>query len=224
VRLPASLRRRETASVLALDRPEPVSAVFGLDRGTPIDRWYIERFLDGQRARIRGRALEVGDATYLQRFGPPDLRIDVLNAVSGNAEATIIGDLQEVTTLPAAAFDCIVLVQTLQMIADPAAAVANARDALAPGGALLATLPGISQVSRYDMDRWGDFWRFTDRGAREVFERSFAAHELTIATHGNAATACAFLQGLAAEELDATVLAADHPDYPLVVTVAAVRR
>jgi SAM-dependent methyltransferase len=222
VRLPA-LRRRATAPRLSFDEPAPISGVFGLDRGTPIDRWYIERFLDSHRERIRGRALEIGDATYLRRFGPADVRIDVLNAVEGNAEATIVGDLQDAATLPAGAFDCIVLAQTLQMIAEPGLAVANARAALAPGGVVLATLPGISQVSRYDMDRWGDFWRFTDRGARAVFERSFDPAELTITTHGNAAVACAFLQGLAVEELDPAMLTADHQDYPLVVTVAAVR-
>ena len=34
----------------------------GRDRGTPIDRHYIERFLDEHRADIRGRVLEVRDA------------------------------------------------------------------------------------------------------------------------------------------------------------------
>ena len=37
---------------------------------------------------------------------------------------------------------------------------------LKPGRVLLTTLPGISQLCRYGMDRWGDFWRFSAR-ARE---------------------------------------------------------
>ncbi len=34
----------------------PVSASFGQDRGTPIRRYYIERFLQQERSAIRGRS------------------------------------------------------------------------------------------------------------------------------------------------------------------------
>ena len=33
-------------------------------------------------------------------------------------------------------------------------------DIAEPGGSLLLTVPGISQIARYD-DHWGDYWRFT---------------------------------------------------------------
>ncbi len=216
--------RRTPAPTVSLSSPDPVSAVFGLDRGTPIDRCYIERFLAANAARIGGRALEIGDATYAARFGDPTTRIDVLHAVEGNPHATIVGDLQQPDVLPEAAFDCILLVQTLHVISDPAAAIRSCRQALAPGGSVLATLPGISQISRYDMDRWGDFWRVTTSGAQALFGVAFADDELDIAAHGNAATACAFLQGLAVEDLDPSILEVDHPDYPLLVTVVATRR
>jgi SAM-dependent methyltransferase len=205
-----------------LDRPEPRSDVFGLDRGTPIDRFHIERFLESHSDRIRGRALEIGAATYVRRYGAAE-RVDVLHAQEGNPEATFVGDLQQPTVLPPAAFDCIVLVQTLHVIADPAAAIRHCHAALAPGGCILATMPGISQISRYDMDRWGDYWRVTERGAQTLFGAVFSPEDLDVEAHGNAATACAFLQGLAAEELSAELLDARHPDYPLVVTIAATR-
>lgn len=216
--------RLRSRPVISLTRPEPASEVFGLDRGTPVDRHYIERFLAAQAERIRGRALEIGDATYTRRFGAATTGIDVLHAVDGNAEATIVGDLQDSATLPAGAFDCILLIQTLQFVACPAAALASCRRALAPGGSVLATVPGISQISRYDEDRWGDFWRFTERGARALFGTAFLDEELEVEAHGNAASACAFLQGLAAHELPAAVLDARHRDYPLIVTVVATRR
>jgi SAM-dependent methyltransferase len=201
--------------------PEPVSEVFGLDRGQAVDRHYIEGFLAAHSTRITGRVLEIADDAYARRFGHGVDRVDVLHAVEGNPKATIVGDLQDPDTLPADTFDCILLPQTLQFIVDTGTALANCRRALKPGGALLATVPGISQVSRYDMDRWGDYWRFTDRGAEQLFGRVFG--DVEVQAHGNAAAACAFLQGLAVEEIPRRTLDAHHRDYPLVVTVVATR-
>ena len=45
----------------ALRSVTPVSREFGFDRGQPVDRYYIERFLAKCADYIRGRALEVGD-------------------------------------------------------------------------------------------------------------------------------------------------------------------
>src|SRR2546430_15816546 len=52
-----------------LRRLEPLSETFGWDRGTPIDRVYIEQFLSSHAADIDGRVLEVKDARYTERFG-----------------------------------------------------------------------------------------------------------------------------------------------------------
>src|SRR3954468_17948301 len=50
-------------------RTRPLSAHFGFERGRPIDRFYVERFLADNAEAIRGRVLEIGDATYTHRFG-----------------------------------------------------------------------------------------------------------------------------------------------------------
>ena len=42
-----------------LRRTRPLSDDFGYDRGYPIDRYYIERFLAQHRSHIKGRILEV---------------------------------------------------------------------------------------------------------------------------------------------------------------------
>ena len=42
-----------------LRRTTPFSSTFGFDRGTPIDRHYLHRFLDAHRHAITGRVLEV---------------------------------------------------------------------------------------------------------------------------------------------------------------------
>jgi SAM-dependent methyltransferase len=186
-----------------------------------VDRFYIERFLDSRSSLIRGRVLEIGDRTYTERFGSDVGQSDVLHATGEGGQSTIIGDLATGSGVPESAFDCVILTQTLPFIFDVRAAAANTARALRPGGWVLATVPGISQISRYDMDRWGDFWRFTDASARKLFADGFDTVEVT--THGNVAAACAFLHGLAAEELEPGVLDATDADYQLLITVAARR-
>ena len=95
--------------------------------------------------------------------------------------------------------------------------------ALKLGRVLLATFPGISQISRYDMDRWGDYWRFTDASARRLFGNVFGAENIEVETFGNVLTACAFLHGLASHELKQKQLDYHDPDYQLVITVRAVK-
>jgi hypothetical protein len=205
-----------------LRRAEPVSRAFGFDRGTPVDRRYIEAFLAERSSDIRGRVLEVGDAAYTRRFGGARVvRSDVLHRVAGNADATLVGDLATGDGVPSAAFDCIVLTQVLPFIYEVGAAVATCRRALAPGGVVLATLPGISQISRHDLERWGDFWRFTPLSARRLFAEAFGEAEVEVSARGNVTAAIALLHGLAAEELRASDLERDDSDYPVTICVRA---
>jgi len=206
-----------------LRRLSPVSRRFGFDRGLPIDRYYIERFLVEHALDIRGRTLEVADNAYTSRLGGGRVvRSDVLHAEAGNPDATIIADLSRDEGLPSQAFDCIILTQTLQMIYDLRASARHVYRALKPGGVLLATVPGISQISRYDMDRWGDYWRFTSLSARQLFEEAGSV-EVTVRTYGNVFAALAFLQGLATEELREDELNHFDPDYELLIGIRAVK-
>ncbi len=205
-----------------LRRLEPVSRVFGQDRGTTIRRHYIERFLEANRAVLRGRILEVGDSRYATRWGAPDSIVDVLDPDPASA-AAVHGDLVTGVGVPIERYDAIILTQVLHVLPDMAAAVGHVRAALRPGGTVLASLPGISQVSRYDMDRWGDYWRVTDRGARRLFEGAFAAGDIDVAAYGNVLTAVAALAGLSAEELRPEELDHVDPDYQVLVCVRATR-
>ena len=219
------LRRRARDPRLPVLPPEPVSREFGFERGRPIDRWYIERFLRDHAGDVRGRVLEVAESTYTQWYGDGAVTgSDVLYAASGNADATIVGDLVSGEGIPEGAFDCFICTQTLQFIADVGAAVAGTRRTLAPGGVLLATLPGMSQISRVDDEAWGDWWRFTARGVERLFAEAYGAANVEVRRHGNVQSAAAFLYGLAAEDLDAADLEREDPDYHLLMTVRAVRR
>ena len=75
------VRRKVKVEFNDLTRNRPVSTSFGCDRGTPIDRYYIEKFLAAQADLIRGRVLEVGEDTYSRRFGGGQVEsFEVLNA------------------------------------------------------------------------------------------------------------------------------------------------
>ena len=218
-------RRQRPVRWGSLRRLTPISTTFGFDRGLPIDRYYIERFLQSHSADILGRVLEIGDSGYTRRFGGERVtHFDVLHAVSGNSLATLVGDLATGTGIPQSTFDCMVLTQTLHVVYGVRAAVANSFTALKPGGVLLATLPGISQVSRYDMDRWGDYWRLTDASARRLFGGVFGPENVQVVTFGNVLAACAFLQGLAAHELRRDELEYRDRDYQVTIGVRAVKR
>lgn len=215
-------RKMKPVNFQDLGQTAPISAVFGLDRGTPIDRYYIERFLQGKAQLIRGRVLEIGDSTYSRRFGGEKVEaFEVLHATAGNKAATIIGDLTDASTLPENEIDCFICTQTFNFIFDVQKAVEGAHHLLKPGGMLLATVAGISQISRYDMDRWGDYWRFTTASVQKLFEPVFKGG-LEVESFGNVMAACAFLQGVAVEDLpDVSLLDRHDPDYQMLIAIIA---
>ena len=168
------VRRKVKVEFNDLIRNRPVSTSLGCDRGTPIDRYYIEKFLAAQGDLIRGRVLEVGEDTYSRRFGGGQVEsCEVLNVTSTDIAEAIVGDLTDPATLPENAIDCFICTQTFNFIFDAAKAVQGAHALLKPGGVLLATVAGISQISRYDMDRWGDYWRFTTASMKKLFSPVF---------------------------------------------------
>ena len=218
-----SLSRR--AGKRAEGRLVPISRVFGLDRGQAIDRYYIERFLTRYASDIRGRVLEIGDDTYTKQFGQGRvIASEVLHVTTGNPKATLVADLSRTDQLPSNVFDSIICTQTLQFIYDVHAALATLHRTMKPGGTLLATLPGISQLSRYDMERWGEYWRFSSLSIRRLFEERFARSDVAVAAHGNVFVATKFLQGFSANELSDEELAFRDPDYEVVITARAVKQ
>jgi SAM-dependent methyltransferase len=203
----------------------PVSCIFGLDRGLPIDRYYIEGFLSVHSPDIRGRVLEIGDNSYTQKFGKDRVTTsDVLHYVPGNSRATIVADLTCANQIPSDTFDCIIFTQTLQFIYDMQAALYHLYRILKPGGVLLATSTVIAKIARREgVDSWGEYWRYTAQGAGYLFRKYFPKENVKVETHGNVLVSIAYLHGLSAEELDAHELDYLDPDYEVVVTVRAVK-
>lgn len=219
--LPALRRMRRPSSLGGLDTA-PLSTEWGYDRGTPIDRYYIERFLARHSSDVRGRVLEVKNADYARRFDRGVTRFDVLDIDPRNEHATIVADLTAADDVAAGLFDCFILTQTLQFIYDTRAALTHAHRILAPGGVLLVTLPVVARLApRYGLD--SEFWRFTPASCRRLFGDVFGAANVEVATYGNALVDMAFLQGAALEEIPREKLDVDDPYFPLIVTVRAVK-
>jgi SAM-dependent methyltransferase len=207
----------------SLRRVTPISEAWGFDRGLPVDRYYIENFLALQSGDIQGRVLEIGDATYTRRFGGDRVtQIDIFHAVEGNPEATIIGDLTDAKQIPSNTFDCIILTSTLQLIYEVRSALETIHRILKPGGVVLVTVPGITQLCDAQWKKsW--YWNYTTLSIQRLFEEVFPASNLQITTHGNVLAATAFLQGLASEELDRQELDYQDSNYEITITVRAIK-
>ncbi len=204
-----------------LHRVTPISRDFGFDRGLPVDRYYIETFLGRHASEIAGRVLEVGDDSYTRQFGGDRVRqADVLHVKAGFPGATFTGDLTDAAVLPAKAFDCIVLTQTLHLIYDLRLAVERLHRALAPGGVLLLTAPGITSIDRGEWGRtW--YWSLTAVSMRKLFGDVFGADAILVEEYGNVLSATAFLHGLAVAELRREDLDPLDPAYPVILGLRA---
>jgi SAM-dependent methyltransferase len=208
-----------------LRRITPVDPGFGLGRGKPVDRHYIEDFLRRNADDIRGRVLEVGENTYTRAYGGSRVaRSDILHADDSNPNATLVGDLAGENTLPSDTFDCFICTQTLTYIYDVRSALRTIHRILRPRGVLLATVPGISQMSPYDRDRWGEYWRFTAQSLGRLLGEPFGSANVEVEAYGNVLASTAFLQGLCTDDLRSDEL--DHRDqrYQMLVAGRAVKR
>jgi SAM-dependent methyltransferase len=201
-------------------RFEPFSTRYGFDRGTPIDRYYLDRFFERNERDIQGRVLEVAEPAYASRFGSPT-SIDVLDIDPRNDRATVLADLDDVESLPASRYSCAIVTQTLQFVRDPRVAVENLRRSLVPGGVLLASVPAIAKI---DHNLTGvDRWRFMPVAFSELIRDVFDTDEFAVEVYGNLLSAVAYLNGIAARELRSTELDVTDPLFPVIVCGRAVR-
>ncbi len=217
-------RLRRPAFWGTVRRTAPLSTHWGFQRGTPIDRVYLEAWISENRRHISGSVIEVKDNDLATRFGSGLTRVDVLDIDPDNPEATIVADLAEPGALPTGAYDCAVVTQVLQYVSSPVAAAGNLIGSLHPGGTLLLSVPGVSPCEHESLGN--DRWRFLIAGVEQILgdaSRGFSV-ETTISTFGNAATVLGVAAGTVAEEGFRRYIAADNdPHYPLLICARVTR-
>jgi glycosyltransferase involved in cell wall biosynthesis len=205
------------------NRVTPFSKEFGYDRGGPVDRYYIENFLEKNSLLIKGRVLEIGDNDYTLRFGKSAVtKSDILHIDPSNTMATIIGDLSDAPQIEDDTYDCIVLTQTLHLIYNYKAALQTCFRVLKPGGVLLMTVPGITHI---DQGEWKNnwLWAFTSASVRRMLAEVFPA-PAEIETFGNVFIASAFLYGMGVNEVKKKQLDYNDPHYQVIITAKATKQ
>jgi hypothetical protein len=197
-----------------------LSDCWGHDRGTPVDRYYIERFVAEHRSDIHGRVLELEDRSYTDEYGHGVEQSDVLDINAANPAATIIADLASADGIPSDQYHCFVLTQTLQYVYDTRAAIFHAQRILRPGGVLLLTLPAVSRIDPLLVD----YWRFTSASCAALLGDAFGAGSVSVRSYGNVLAGIAFLTGLAYEELSSRELETHDEYFPLIIAARAVKQ
>ncbi|WP_299758513.1 glycosyltransferase [uncultured Pontibacter sp.] len=201
----------------------PFSTQFGYDRGGPVDRYYIENFLEQEANFVKGRVLEIGDNEYTMRYGGDKvIKSDVLHVNDSNPTATLIGDISHAPQIPDNSFDCLILTQTLHLIYDFRGALQTCYRILKPGGALLLTVPYITPI---DYGEWEDtwYWSFTDKALKRLMQEMFPGDTAEITPYGNVFTATAFLYGMGLQEVPLDKLKYNDPHYQVTITVKAIK-
>jgi len=216
-------RRRRPPNLGDLRRTTPIDPNWGFERGTPIDRVYVETFVGAHAADIRGRVLEIAAPDYTNRFGRGVEKVDILMVTEGNPQATIVGDLTDAPQIPDDTFDCAIVTQTLQFVYDVRAAFATLHRVLAPRGVLLVTVPGLTKISPPEDEAFGEWWHFTSRSMRRLAEEAFGEGNVEVEAFGNVLSAAGFLYGLAASDLSPEELDTRDRLYEVTIGLRAVK-
>ena len=199
---------------------QPLGRMYGYDRGSPVDRRYIDAFMDAHRADIHGHVMDIGDDVSARRFGHSLTHVDVLNPDPDAPGTTLVGDLETGAGVPQDAFDCVLVLETLNVIYDLRRAIEVVHDALRPGGVLLVTTNGVAPRDH----QWEDYWRLTSSSLRRLLADVFGPDMVDVRSYGNVLSASAFLYGAAAEELGPAALDHHDPEYEVTIGGRAQRR
>lgn len=203
---------------------KPYSRVFGLDRGSAVDRIYIENFLEAHKSDVKGIVMEIASSSYIERFGEKRVDKKIVLHVKGWGKDAMKGNLETGEGLTENMVDCLICTQTLQYIYNLKDTAKNIYKILKPGGVALITVPGIEALSMYDDENWGEKWSFTPKSLSEIFNPVFGSDNVEINSYGNVKIAVAYLYGLCAQDLNSRDFDYNDEMYPFLLTVRVKRR
>ena len=198
-----------------LKKTVPICQAFGLTRGTPVDRYYLQKFITEIHPQVVGNILEVGgipkDRDFYQLI--PGNCYRNLNLEPGPG-IDITGDVHDISVVEPNSQDSVIIFNVLEHCYAPWIAVENIYSWLKPGGKCFAMVPSAIRVHATPMDYWRPLpdafvWMF----------RNFSQHKLYV--YGNPISVIASYHGIAVEELTSEELDAFHPDYPVATCIIA---
>jgi len=196
-------------------RTSPFSTIYGSDRGTPLDRFYLHRFLEKNRKLITGDVLEIQISTYTGRYGNGVARADTID-IEAKSKPTFLCDLAESEPLiQSSSYNCFLMPNTLQNLRNIEGCLTQALRVLKPGGVILASTACFVPLTP-DVP---DYWRLTTSGWKEITAKTWPGCEVEIESHGNCLAATAAMMGIAMEELSEEELTHHDPRFPVLTTI-----
>jgi len=93
----------------------PICQAFGLTRGTPVDRYYLKKFIESIRPQVVRNILEIGGTPKDKDFYQlnPDTSYQILNLEPGPG-VDIVGDVHNPSIIEPNSFDSIIIFNVLE--------------------------------------------------------------------------------------------------------------
>jgi glycosyltransferase involved in cell wall biosynthesis len=213
---------------LQFRRLEPVGK--GRQRGTPIVRYYWDRYLEAHKADIRGTALEIGTTETIRRFGGIAVtRAEAIDLSLHSPEVTVVADLSRADNAPSDRYDCFVNQFTMHLMYDAQAALYHSVRILKPSGVLLINFSCVDYYFPRGLDmgtgesmfvyRW-----FTPIQVENMLRSlDLRAEDYTLDIYGNLFTRIAYQMNMPAEELTQRELDFVDPGHPLLICARVVK-
>ncbi|MFS4461102.1 methyltransferase domain-containing protein [Bdellovibrio sp. HCB2-146] len=173
--------------------------------------------MEKSKTQLRGNVLEVAENTYTKKFAPNSNSLILAPYEDKNVD--VVCDLTA-TVSPAyhQIADCFICVQTLNFIYEYKEALKNIKKLMKPNGTILITVASVCQISEFDAQRWGDYFRFTPQSFTKLLNESFPQSKISIESFGNIRAATGLLHGLVVEDINTNDLLYKDPIYPVVLT------
>lgn len=196
-------------------RTVPMCHACGFTRATPIDRYYLQKFVREINDKVVGDVLEIGAVPKDKEFYDFSDRksYKVLNLEPGIG-VDLVGDAHDLSLIEPESLDSIIIFNVLEHCYAPWQVVQNIHTWLKPGGKCFCLVPSAQRLH----DRPADYWRPLPDGISLLF-KGFSQKQMYV--YGNPLSVIAIFHGVATEELTPEELDVFHPDYPVLTCIVA---
>jgi SAM-dependent methyltransferase len=189
-------------------REQPFCPQFGNFRGSPVDRYYLEKFIEEIHTEVKGITLEIGGREEnREHYKFTNAKFYLSMDLQGE-DLDIVGDAHDPNAVDEASLDTVVLFNVLEHCERPWLVVDNIYRWLKPDGQVFCMVPNAQRVHRVPQD----YWRIFPDALDSLFAR-FPRRKLYV--YGNPLTTLAAYYGIAAEELSREELDYFHENYPV---------